>query len=233
MKQHIGIIGEWTWRERERKSGLIVAEKTFRNKLTTYGLTAIGSALSGAYTPPLWLAVENSFTYLTFGVSAGAISITTVADLHQTGDTQLTLGAGQSNQETVTFTSVTGTGPYTYALSTPLLHAHVATDPDWVVRTPQEGDSTGNLVGEAQYDSTNFPSQRMASPGGYSPGSKQWTVQFFFPGTLMVGYLMNCGLTDSVTVGGGNLHNHFTLGIHHTNTSNDQEIDGVFTFSNV
>lgn len=231
--QKIGIIGEWTWRERERKSGLIVAEKTFRNKLTTYGLTALGSAISGAYTPPLWLAVENSYSLLTSAVSIGATSVSLATDVHQAGDTQITLGAGQANQETVTFTSVTGTGPFVYALSTPLTFNHTAADPDWVVRTPQESDATSNLAGEVQYDATNFPNQRMVSPGGYSPGSKQWTVQFFFPGPLLVGYIMNCGLVDNVTVGAGNLHNHFTLGIHHTNTANDQEIDGVFTFSNV
>lgn len=233
MKQRITVEGIWTWRERSRETGLVVAERVFHNKLTNYGLTNIGSALSGAYTPPVYLAVESSFTYLSVAGNIGDGSITCVADVHQTGDTQLTLGAGQANQETVTFTSVSGTGPFVFTLSGTLAHNHTTADPDWVVRTPQQSDTLSNLVSEMQYDSINFPNLRMLSPGGYSPGSGQWTVQFFFPGPTLLGYIMNAGLVDTSTLGTGNLHNHFTLGVNHTNTANDQEIDGVFTFSNV
>lgn len=231
--QKIGVEGVWTWRERSRETGLVVAERVFHNRLTNYGLTNIGAALSGAYTPPVYLAIEQTFTFLSSPGTAGDAAISCVSDVHQAGDTQLTLGAGQANQETVTFTSVSGTGPFVYALSGTLAHNHTTIEPDYVVRTPQQTDTLANIISEVQYDSANFPNMRMLSPGGYSPGTGQWTVQFFFPGPTLVGYIMNAGLTDTLTLGTGNLHNYFTLGVHHTNTANDQEIDGVFTFSNV
>lgn len=229
---NIGLRGDWVLRERD-KSGLVVAEKHIKNIATNYLLTNIGSALSGAFTAPLYLAVDSSFTYLHQAANIGDTTIYTTDNLFQVGDTQLTLGAGQSNQETVTFTSVSGTGPYTYALSTPLTFAHTTLDPDWVVRTPTAADAVTSLVSEMEYDSTDYPSTRMASPGGYSPGTGQWTVQFFFPGPTLQGYIMTAGLIDLPTLGVGQLHNHFIIGYNHNSTVNDLEIDGTFTFINV
>lgn len=229
----IGIRGDWVIRERDSKTGLLIAEKHIKNIATNYLLTNIGAALSGAFTPPLWLAVDNSYSYLSSPASPGDSSVYLVTDLHQVGDTQITLGAGQGNQETVTFTSVTGTGPYQYHLSGTVAHSHTTTDPDYVVRTPLATDSVTNLVSEMQYDSTDFPNQRMASPGGYSPGTGQWTVQFFYPGPTLSGYIMTAGLIDNVTVGVGQLHNHFIIGYNHSSSTTDIELDGTFTFSNV
>jgi hypothetical protein len=231
--QHIGVKGVWRWRERDHKTGLVVAEKVVHNVVTDYGLTNIGQAwLSGTPTP-LYLAVESTHTYLSVPAPGGSAFIQTLTAIHQFGDTQLTIAAGQSNQETVTFTSVTGTGPYTYNLSGTVQHGHTIADPDWVTRTPQHTDVITALASELQYDPVNFPNQRILSPGGYSPGLGQWTIQFFFPGPTLVGYIMNAGIVDNITLGVGNLYNYFTLGINHNNTANDQEIDGTFTFSNV
>src|SRR5947209_4063644 len=58
------ITGLWMIREREPKTGLVVAQRQVKNLLTIYGLTALASALSGNYTPPIYLVIENTTTNL-------------------------------------------------------------------------------------------------------------------------------------------------------------------------
>lgn len=230
--QLVSARGRWTWRERCRRTGIVVAEKVTHNIFTSYGLTQLAAGISGANVPPIYLAVEGTYTNLSASYAAGSSSIVVTTDVTQTGDTQLYLSAGLANQETVTFSSKVGTSPCTYTLSSPTIKAHTSASNDWVARVPLWTDTTSNLSDELQYDAVNFPNLRMASPGGYSPSYGQWTVQVYFPGPTMVGNLILCGLCDTATIGTGNLHNHFLLAVSHTNTNNDQEIDGVITIQN-
>lgn len=232
MEQKVTVKGEWTWRERSRESGLVVAEKQINNIFTSYGLTNLISGISGSNTPPIYLAVENTYTNLTLAAGSGVSTLTVGNDIMQTGDTQIYLSAGGANQEIVTVSSKSGSGPYNYILSSPTANAHTTASNDYVCRVPVLGDTMANVISELQYDAVSAPTQRMASPGGYSPGAGQWTVQIFYPGPTLVGVAMLCGLTDSLTIGTGNLHNHFLLATNHTNTNNDQEIDGVITLVN-
>jgi hypothetical protein len=71
------------------------------------------------------------------------------------------------------------------------------------------------------------------TPGGYSNGIGNWTIQFYLPGSTALANLMICGLSDSGTSGTGNLHNHFVLGYNHSNANNDVEIDGSITLFNL
>lgn len=218
------------WTVKEKVGGMWIVRKRVRNIFTNYGLQALASALSGAYTAPLWLAIEAYYAVPTSLTAAGSGTIVFASRIDQAGDSQLILGVGLASQETVTYTSVTGTGPYTYTLSGVTANSHPTTDP--CCRVPLVTDTVAQLSQEIQYDSTNFPNQRMQSPGGYSPGTAQWTAQFYFPGPTAQGFIALAGLTDNETIGQGNLHNHFALGYNNNNSSNDLEIDGVLTLAN-
>lgn len=228
----IGITGRWRIREREQKTGLVIMEREITNLWTNYGVTALASAIGNAYTSPLSLVIESNYATLQLDASTpGATSILTDIRIDQSIDTQIVLSPGLATQEIIGFTGVTGTEPYTYTLATPTVNAHPVGDP--VCRQVNGQDTMANVVGEIQYDPVNFPNQRAQSPGGYSNGVGNWTIQFYLPGPSALNYLMLCGLSDSATIGTGNLHNHFIIGYNHTNPSNDVEIDGSITLSNL
>lgn len=209
--------------------GLWYPVRRTRNVFTTYGLTNLASAVSGANTFPGYLAVESLHTSPSSAVNIGDSVVNLLARVDQAGDTQLTLSFGLTNQEVVTFTAVSGSGPYTYTLSGTAAKAHATTD--IVVRTPQSTDTITNVVSEVQFDSVNFSNQRIGSPGGYSTGSFNWTVQFYYPGPTLQTFIALCGMCDTLTLGSGNLHNHFIMN-YNNNTGNDLEIDGSLTISN-
>ena len=89
------------------------------------------------------------------------------------------------------------------------------------------------IYSEQQYDSTNVPNARMQSVGGYSGGTANWVMQFFFTGAQALFYFATVGLADAATLGSGNLHNLLVLGYNHTGTTNDLELDVSLTLSNV
>lgn len=182
--------------------------------LTSYGLSALASAVQGNYTPPLYLVIENNGSTLNALVNVGDNSLKSTARVDLTGDTQLVVGTGTTNEETLTFSSVTGTGPYTYTLSTPAAKSHAVSDP--ICRLPLASDGMLQVVNEQQFDSVNQPNLRLKSVNGYASGNGQWTMQFFLTGIEASFFLMTLGLSDSPTIGQGNLHLHATYGKDHT-----------------
>lgn len=215
------------WVIKERSGGLWVAKRQVKNLLTTFGLTAFASAPSATYTPPLYLVIDQAATTLNFSYSPGVTSIVTAADPTLGGDTQLVLSPATASQETVTFSSKSGSGPFTFALSSATVNSH--TLGDLVVRAPTANDTVSSVVSEAQYDPVNAPNQRLVQTSNFSPGSGQNTMQFFFAGITATNVLFShVGLSDTQTVGTGNLHNYAALGYNHTNT-NDVEIDVTWT----
>lgn len=201
--------------------------------LTTYGLTALASAVQGTYAPPLYLVLENNGSTFAAGASAGVTAISSNAAVHLPGDTQLVLGVGLAGQETVTFTSVTTAAPYVYTLTAPVVYQHVTGDP--LCRLPLATDTMAQVVNELQYDSVNDPNLRLQSVSGYSSGNGAWTMQFYLTGIEASSFLMTIGLSDSPTIGQGNLHYHATLGVNHVyvpaNGGVDVEIDIPITLS--
>lgn len=182
--------------------------------LTAYGLAALASAVQGNYTPPLYLVIEGNGSTLSALVNVGATSLQSVARVDLAGDTQLVVGTGTPNEETLAFSAVSGAGPYTYTLSTPATKSHAAADP--LCRLPLSTDTMAQVASEQQFDSVNQPGLRLASVSGYASGPGQWTMQFFLTGIEASYFLMTIGLSDSPTIGQGNLHLHSTYGLDHT-----------------
>ena len=211
------------WVLHEKHHGLWVPIVERYNLLTTYGLTAYAAAPSGGYVAPIYLVIEQTKTTLVSSYSAGVGSIQTVADPTIGGDNQLTLGVGQVGEEKVTFSSKSGTGPYTFTLSGVTANPHTAGD--FVVRSVKSGDTLASVVSEAQYDPTYAAGKRNPQTANYSPATGQNTMQFFISGLQATNiYFAHVGLADNITIGAGNLHNYATFGYNHNNT-NDVELD--------
>lgn len=214
------------WVIKERKSGLWVVEQAVYNKITNFGLTAFASAPSGTYNAPIYLVIDTASTTMANTYLAGVSSIQTTADPTVSGDTQLDLGVGLASQETVTFSSKSGTGPFTFALTALTVNGHSVDDP--VVRTPAAGDTIASVLSEGQYDSTYFAGKREPITSSFSPATGQNTSQYFIAGTQATNlFFAHVGLADSISIGGGNLHNYTSLGYNHNNT-NDVEIDVTY-----
>lgn len=200
---------------------------------TNYGLTALAAAVQGGYLPPLYLVLENNGSTLVAGINTGVTSFQTPARVDLTGDTQIVLSPGLPSQETVTFTAVTGTGPYTYTLSTGTFNVHALGDP--VCRLPLASDTMTQVTGEIEYDPANAPGQRSQSVSGYSTGNGEWTMQFYLTGIQADSYIMTVGLSDSPVIGQGNLHAHLVVATNHVFVSapsaTDLEIDVPLTLS--
>lgn len=229
MQNSIGV--SVIWYIKERQSGVWVTVLRKKNALTTYGLTAFSGGPTGAYALPQYLVIEQTKTQFTSGYAAGVSSIVTSGDPTIGGDTKLVLGVGQVGQETVTFSSKSGTGPYTWTLSAPTVNPH--SSGDYVTREVRSADTMSSVVSEAQYDPTFAPGKRLLMSASYSPGTGQSTMQFFFSGLQATSiYFAHVGLADNNTIGSGNLHNYAALGYNHNNT-NDVEIDITWTVTEV
>ena len=74
---------------------------------------------------------------------------------------------------------------------------------------------------------------RMQSVGGYSGGTANWTMQYFFTGAQALFNLRPWVSQTAYLIGQGNLHNLLVLGYNHTGTTNDLELDVSLTLSNV
>lgn len=219
------------WVLKEQRNGLWVALYDFKNVVTNYGATALASAPFGAYNPPLYLVIDTASTTLAGAVGINASSVITNADPTLAGDTQLVLSAGLSSQEIVTFSSKSGSGPYTFTLSTNTVNAHNSNDP--VVRGVTKTDTMASVVSEGQYDPTFNANKRLPVTSSYSPGQGQSTGQFFISGVVATNlFFAHVGLADQINIPGigTNLHNYAPLGYSHTNTSN-VEIDVTYTIT--
>src|SRR5271157_777434 len=225
------VTGLWTIREIDPKTKRVISEIKKKNIMTSYGLSALAGALNGGYSPPLYLVIENTTTTLYATANIGDSQVLTNDRVDISGDTQLVLDPGLGSQEVVTYTSVTGSSaPYTYALSGTVANTHATGNT--VCRNVSINDTMSSVQNEVQYDSTNYPNQRSASPSGYSTGTGVWTVQFYMSGQISQQLFTICGLADNITLGQGNLHNHFVLGLDRNGSTNDIEIDAVITISN-
>ena len=216
-------------REERNPTGLYEVQLTRYNIWTNYGLTALAAVPGGQpYTPPQYLAIENNGVAMTNagGISAAATSCTAATNPLESGDTQLILGVGTPNQETVTGVTVTGTGPYTFHF-TACTKTHAINDP--LCRVPLVA-TRGNLQNEWQYDSVNNPNQRLFSSAGFHRDRGMGDAVLLQRGSGSRKHHHHRPL-DSETVGTGNLHNHLALGYVHTSSS-DLEIDATLTLVN-
>lgn len=223
----------WTIKERDAKTGLYIPKYQHSNLLSSNGLSNLAASWGGQNVVPQYLVIDQNYGSLYAALtSTGLNSLQLTSRVDIAGDTQIILGAGTTNQETVTFSSVTGSGPYTYNLSTPTTKTHLITDP--VLRQVNQNDTyTNSVVNEMSYDPTNDPGNRSLASSGYSQGIGNWTVQFFLSGTQAIGNLMTLGLSDQQAMGGGTLHNHCILGYYHSSTADqDIEIDASLTIIN-
>ncbi len=234
---------EWRVYRLNHKGGLLVRELVLvrKNIQTNYGLTAYAGAFQptqSSYVAPQWLGISTKYAQLQSAYGSGVTSLSLDIDPTQAGDSgataQLVLGVGTANQETVSWTAKSGTGPYTFTVGS-TTKSHALHDP--VVRAPQLTDTLSQFPSELEYDHTNFPNQRMQSQGGYSAGTANWTTQFYITGSQALNggtaqLFGMVGLFDSGTVAAGNLHNELALGFNHTQ-GNDVEIDVSLTTSNV
>lgn len=226
------VTGIWLIKEIDPKTKQVVSEIKKKNIMTSYGLSALAGALNGNYTPPIYLVIENFTTTLYTTANIGDSQVLTNARVDITGDNKLVLDPGLGSQEVVTYTSVTGSSaPYTYTLSGTVVNTHATGNT--VCRNVSINDDISSVQSEVQYDSTNYPNQRSASPSGYSTGTGVWTVQFYLSGQISQQLFTICGLADNITLGQGNLHNHFVLGLNRNGSTNDIEIDAIITISNV
>jgi hypothetical protein len=218
------------WTVKEKHEDLWVPVQRKKNTLTSYGLTQLAQSLFIAQ-PTLYMVLDQSFGTLQGALTAGQTSLVSNVRVDIAGDTQLVVSPqqGATNTEVVTFSAVTGTGPYTYTISA-LAHNHNIGDP--VVRQVGVNDTIANSVlNEVQFDSINFPNARLGSGSGYSGGSGNWVQQFMYTGTQAIGWMMSVGLADSATVGAGNLFNHVILGYNHP-LNTDIEVDANITITN-
>lgn len=210
-------------------------------QFTNYGLNALASAPSGGYVAPQYLVIDTTHSTLAVAgggalpVGATSVQVATPS-ISQPGDTQLVLGVGTANQETVTFsgTPTLSGGVYVYNLTAGTLYSH--NNGDICVRQPTVNDSIASIGSEMQVDPTYFPNQRIVSAYGYNNGTGIWVLQMYVTGTQANGYIAIVGLADSVTIGAGHLHAVGVVGIDHSfangSNTNDLEIDAIITIAN-
>lgn len=219
------------WTVKEKQNGIYVPVLRRKNVITDYGLSSLAAAWNGTAIPPLYIILETLKTTVSASTIIGATSIQLAARVDQTGDTKIQLSIGTANEETATFSSVTGTGPYTYTV-TALTKAHTAADK--CARAPQQSDTMTKVTSELSYD-LNTPNTRAPITASYSVSTGVYTYQFFFTGIQANGYLMSVGLADNANFAAGNLFAHLILNYDHTfvTTGSDVEIDATLTATNV
>lgn len=224
------LKGKTRWVIKERIGGLWVPVFEGFNLMTDFGLTNLAAAFGGEFASPNYLVIDNfsgQIQNATLGVGSTSVSLDKRVDV--AGDTQIVLGVGTGNEETVSFSAVTGSGPYIYTISaTTLSHVNL----DYVVRQPKGGDTIATIQSEVQYAPTVFPGKRALKTGtGYSSGTGNHVMSFFITGSQAIGRWESLGTSESDTVGAGNLHNHLVIGYDHV-SGNDTQIDISLTLSN-
>lgn len=201
--------------------------------LSDYGLSALASAPGGTYVAPVYLAIETTHATIQSTILAGATSVSLSQQVDQAGDTQLVLSVGLGTQEVVTFTGAptNSGGNWIYTLSSPTTQTH--NNGEIATRQPSNTDTVSNIVSEMQVDSVLLPGQRIQTVAGYPGSTGVFTVQFYMTGQQANGMLAILYLTDSVTIGQGNIHAYGVYGYDHSfptgGSTNDLETDLVFT----
>lgn len=228
---HHRVTACWTIKERDPRTGLFIPKLARRNKFTDYGLTNLAQSWMGQGTPPLYLVIDSwsASVQNANGLAVGATSVTLDQLAHKAGDTQLVLDVGGAGQEVVSFSAVSGSGPYVYTISaTTNTHAHGAL----VVRQVLQSDTMSDIKSEVQYDSVAAPNARMKTSGsGYSQGTGNQVMQFFLTGSQALAEWVCLGLSETGTTGQGQLHNHLVFGFNHQ-SGNDVEVDISLSLSN-
>lgn len=200
------------------------------NLFTYDGLTYLASAFSGVATAPGYLVIDNFFSTITDAgtLAIGSTTVHTAARVDKPGDTSIVLGLNTANEETRTFSAVTGTGPYAYTIAaTTKTHANG----DKVVRAAAYGDTVATIQGEVQYSPVALPGKRSPRVAFYSSGSGNGTMQFFITGSQAVTTWASLGLSESDTVGVEHLHSHLTSGFVHS-TGVDVQVEVSVTITN-
>jgi hypothetical protein len=212
-----------TWTIKEKRGGLWVPVWEGHNLFTNDGLTSLAAFFSGEGDPPGYLVIDDYSAQIqnVGGISAGATSVSLDNAINESGDTELVIDAGGANEETVTFSARSGSGPYTYTISA-TAHAHA--QDIYVVRKPKIDDVIGDIQSEVQYSPVALPGQRSPRRGFYSSGNGNGTMQFMITGSQAVGRFESLGLSESATVGAGLLHNHVAVGYDHS-SGVDVEVD--------
>lgn len=218
----------WTLKRRD-ESGLFVPVIEKKNLVTNNGLSALASAWGGGYAPPLYMVIDNFYSTTTSLRGVGSTTISTFARVDVAGDSQFVIEPGLAGQEICNFSSVTGTGPYTYNLSIPTTISHPITSK--VVRQVALADGLSSVLTEQQFDATNSPMLRAQLAAGYSTGPGNWTSQFYFTSTQANVWLMTLGLSENQNVGAGSLHNHIIFAYDNTAGASDLEVDVSLTLT--
>lgn len=225
-----GVQARCIWTVNEKRGDIWVPVRQRKNVLTDDGLTALASAFSGTYLPPANLVIYNHAQVLSSTYGIGATSVSLAARVDIAGDTQLVLSAGLSNQETITFNAVAGSGPYVYTLDTPTTQPHNAGDA--VTRPPLQSDSMITTPGEIAFDPVLEPISRIQTTSGYSLAPGNWVLQFYLTATMAVSYISHVGMSDNSVLGQGVLHNHVLLGYDHSGGTFDVLVEASLTLSN-
>lgn len=229
----LGTVGvSCVWTVKEKRNGIFVPVLSTRNTFTNAGLSALASAISNQYTPPLYMVIDSDSATVqnAGGIASGVTAVTASKRVDIAGDTQLVLSPGTPNAEVVTFSSVTTSAPFIYTLSTPTGKPH--SQGDTICRQVAATDTMNSVVSEVVFDAVNNPDERMQVVNGYNNGSNgNWTARWYYTGTQALVAMNTIGISENPTVGQGTLHNHFVLGYIH-NAGNDVEIDGSLTLTN-
>lgn len=218
------------WTISERHGGLWVPVWEGHNLLTDHGLTNLAAGFGGTLAPPVYLVIDSKAGQIQNAgtLAAASTSVTLDQRVDEAGDTQINLGNGTANTEVVSFSAVTGSGPYVYTISaTTKTHAQN----DYCSRYPKQGDTIASIQSEVQYDSVAAPGKRVKSSGFFSSGTGNGTMQFFLTGSQALGWWQSLGTSENQSVGAGNLHNHLIIGYDHV-SGNDVQVDISLTITN-
>ncbi len=226
---HKVLVTDW-WTVSEKHGDIWVPVLSTHNLLTTFGLNAYATAAGGLWLPPIYLVIDTASSIVQGDYVIGSTVIQLATNPTVAGDTTLVFDAGQVAQETVTFSSITGSGPYTVNLSTPTLNFHA--NNSLAVRNPNVNDTTTQVLSEAQYDPIFAVNMRTQVTSAYTSGSGKGVTQFFLTAQQATNlYFAHVGMADTNVMGGGNLHNYAVLG-YNRNTAFDLEIDIQYVVAN-
>jgi hypothetical protein len=221
----------YTFTHRNPVTKEITRKVTKKNLITTYGLGQLSSAIGGGYTPPQYLAIESAAPTLLNSPVIGATSFTST-DLALPNTGVMCVGLGAASQENVTCTAIsTVSGTTTYTISPGFVNNHTAGEVFTLI--PTAADDPTVIQTALQYDPINNPNQWINSVAGYQSGTGQYTLSFYLTAIQAVGYFTKVGLTDSVTIGTGNLHSWLLYGVDHSAQIEDIQVDCVLTSTSV
>jgi hypothetical protein len=224
------VNAQCIWTLKEKRNGIYVPRLRKKNLITSYGLNNLAGAWSGTLNPPYYLVIDSTNGTVNATTGPGSPTIVLNSDPTAAGDTQLVLSVGMSNQEVVTFSSKSGTGPFTYNLTANTAQTHYINDP--CTRQPTPSDTMGVIMNPVQYDSVNYPNEWENWQGGYAQGVGNWTLQFYIPAAQALAFFGTLGLSDNIAFGQGNLHALLAFGYDHSQGVSDVEIDASLTITN-